>query len=114
MGRIVPLGLAFSMESPLPISIPMDRIAEFCKRNRVRRLSLFGSVLREDFTPTSDIDVLVEFEPGTRIGFFGFQGLEDELSALLGRRVDLNTPNSLSRYFRDQVLREARTLHVAA
>ena len=114
MGRIVPLGLAFSMESPLPISIPMDRIAEFCKRNRVRRLSLFGSVLREDFTPTSDIDVLVEFEPGNRIGFFGFQGLEDELSVLLGRRVDLNTPNSLSRYFRDQVLRDARTLHVAA
>ena len=92
----------------------MDRIAEFCKRNRVRRLSLFGSVLREDFTPTSDIDVLVEFEPGNRIGFFGFQGLEDELSVLLGRRVDLNTPNSLSRYFRDQVLRDARTLHVAA
>ncbi|MBL8886419.1 MAG: nucleotidyltransferase family protein [Phycisphaerales bacterium] len=102
------------MESTLPISIPNDRIAEFCMRNRVRRLSLFGSVLREDFTPTSDIDILVEFEPGTRIGFFGFQGLEDELSALLGRRVDLNTPNSLSRYFRDQVLREARTLHVAA
>lgn len=102
------------MDRPLPISIPVDRIAEFCGRNRVKRLSLFGSVLRDDFTPESDVDVLVEFEPGTRIGFFGFQGLEDELSSIIGRRVDLNTANSISRSFRDEVLREARVLHVAA
>jgi hypothetical protein len=101
------------MESPLPISIPMDRIAEFCKRNRVRRLSLFGSVLRDDFTPTSDIDVLVEFEQGATPGL-RFFALQDELSEMVGRRVDLNTPNSLSKYFRDEVLGEARSLYVAA
>lgn len=77
-------------------------------------MSLFGSVLRDDFGPESDLDVLVEFEPETRIGLIGFQRLEDELSTLLGRRVDLNTAGFLSHYFRDQVLAEARTIHVAA
>ena len=72
------------------IEIPMDRIAEFCQRNRIRRLALFGSVLRDDFTPESDVDVLVEFEPGTRVGF-AFVTLQDELSNILGRRVDMST-----------------------
>lgn len=97
-----------------PVSIPFDRLTKFCEQHGVARLSLFGSVLRDDFTPTSDIDVLVEFKPGTRIGFFGFQALEDELTAMLGRRVDLNTPQCLSDSFRDQVLREAGPIHVAA
>jgi len=102
------------MEGPLPIPIPMDRIADFCRRHGIARLSLFGSVIRDDFTPESDVDVLVEFVPEVRMGYFGFQDVEDELSAILGRKVDLNTSNSLSRYFRDEVEREARPLYVAA
>jgi len=95
------------------IEIPVDKLAEFCRRNHIRVLSLFGSILRDDFRPESDVDVLVEFEPGHVPGF-AFFGLQDELSRLLGRRVDLNTPNCLSKYFRDQVLREAENVYVAA
>jgi uncharacterized protein len=73
----------------------------------------FGSVLRDDFTPSSDVDVLVEFEPGKTPGF-AFFSMEEELSRILGRRVDLNTPNSLSKYFRDEVLAEAEELYVQA
>jgi hypothetical protein len=70
-------------------------------------LSLFGSVLRDDFGPQSDVDVLVEFEAGHAVGLMRLAGIEDELSDLLGRRADMNTVNSLSRYFRDEVVREA-------
>ena len=90
-----------------------QEIAELCERHHVRRLALFGSVLRDDFGPDSDVDVLVEFEPGKTPGF-GFITVQDELSELLGRRVDLNTPACLSRYFRDEVLSEAEELYVAA
>jgi uncharacterized protein len=95
--------------------IPIDRraISEFCQRHHIRRLALFGSVLRDDFTPASDVDVLVEFEPGHVPGF-AFFDLEQKLSAMLGRKVDLNTPGFLSRYFRDRVLAEAETQYVAA
>ncbi len=96
------------------IRIPKDQIAEYCQRNRVRRLSLFGSVLREDFGPDSDVDVLVEFEPGTRIGLIQLSGLEIELSNIVGRKVDLNTPGFLSKYFRDQILTEADVQYDAA
>ena len=72
------------------IEIPMGRVAEFCQRNRIRRLALFGSVLRDDFTPESDVDVLVEFEPGARVGL-AFITVQDELSRILGRRVDMST-----------------------
>ena len=72
------------------IEIPMDRVAGFCRRNRIRRLALFGSVLRDDFAPESDVDVLVEFEPGARVGL-AFFTMQDELSDILGRRVDMNT-----------------------
>lgn len=95
------------------VNIPTDRIREFCLRHRIRRLALFGSILRDDFRPESDVDVLVEFEPGTRLGL-RFFAIERELSDLLGRQVDLNTSQCLSRYFRDEVLREARNLYVAA
>lgn len=95
------------------IDIPNDRIAEFCRRHRIRRLALFGSILRDDFRPESDIDVLVEFEPGATPGF-GFFGLQEELAEILGRKVDLNTPQCLSRYYADEVLREARVLYDAA
>ncbi|MGH7844156.1 MAG: nucleotidyltransferase family protein [Candidatus Binatia bacterium] len=90
-------------------------IADFCRRHRIRKLSLFGSLLRDDFGPNSDVDVLVEFEPDARVGFFKLYDLEQELSQLLGgRRVDINTPNSLSKHFREEVLAEAEVLYVQA
>ncbi|MCY2926937.1 MAG: nucleotidyltransferase family protein [Planctomycetota bacterium] len=95
------------------IDIPTDKVAEFCRKNYIRRLALFGSVLRDDFRPDSDVDVLVEFEPGRTPGF-AFFGLQEELSALLGRKVDLNTPGFLSDYIRADILREAEVLYVAA
>lgn len=95
------------------IEFPRERIEPFCKTNGIRRLALFGSVLRDDFRPDSDIDVLVEFQPGVRVGL-AFVRIQDELSAILGRKVDLNTPGSLSKYFRDKVLQEAETFYVAA
>ena len=95
------------------IDIPKEQIAEFCRRNHIRRLALFGSVLRDDFGPDSDVDVLVEFEPGTRVGL-RFFSLEIELGKILGRKVDLNTPGFLSRHFRDAVLAEAKVYYDAA
>lgn len=90
------------------ISVDKDEVAAFCRRHHIRRLAFFGSVLREDFTPNSDIDVLVDFEPGHLPGLFGIVRMERELSAILeGRRIDLRTAEDLSRYFRDDVLREA-------
>jgi predicted nucleotidyltransferase len=100
--------------SEVRISIPKDKIADFCKQNQVRRLSLFGSILREDFGPDSDIDILVEFEPGTRMGLIRLSGLEIELGKILERKVDLNTPGFLSKYFRDQILAEADVQYDAA
>lgn len=97
----------------LPIEPPIPEIADFCRRHAITRLSLFGSVLREDFSPSSDIDVLVEFLPGKAPGFIAFAGLQLELSKILGRTVDLKTPADLSGYFREEVLREARLLHAA-
>ena len=73
------------------IDIPKEKIAAFCQRNHIRRMALFGSVLRDDFTPESDVDVLVEFEPDARIGYIGLAGLEIELDKILGRQVDLHT-----------------------
>ena len=90
-----------------------EEIATFCRLNHIRRLAFFGLVLRAEFRDDSDIDVLVEFEPGHVPGF-AFIGLQDELGRLLGRKVDLHTPASLSDYFRDQVLREAEPAYVAA
>jgi hypothetical protein len=89
------------------LNIPQERIAEFCRRNQIRRLALFGSMLRDDFDPNSDVDVLVEFEPGARVGYLRLAGMEIELTEILGRKVDLNTPGLLSKYFRDRVLAEA-------
>ena len=89
------------------IAIPKEKLAEFCRKHGIKKLSLFGSVLRGDFRPDSDIDVLVEFEPDHQVGFFRFVSMELELTALLGRKVDLRTPNDLSRYFRQDVLEHA-------
>jgi predicted nucleotidyltransferase len=96
------------------VAIPREKVAQFCRRNRVRRLALFGSVLRDDFRADSDIDILVDFEPGARIGLLKMAGLELELSAMLGRKVDLRTPAELSAYFRDQVVDSAEVLYVAS
>ena len=98
----------------LPVTIDQDELAEFCRKNGIRRLSLFGSVLRGDFSPESDVDMLVEFNPEKRIGLMGMVELERQLSQLLNRKVDLNTEEDLSRYFVDQVLQEARPVYVAA
>ena len=86
------------------IEIPKEKLAEFCHRHHIRKLSLFGSVLTESFTPESDVDVLVEFEPGRTPGMLRMAGLELELSELLGRKVDLRTAAELSRYFREEVV----------
>lgn len=99
--------------SELPIEIPREAVAALCRRYGVGRLSLFGSILTPDFRADSDVDMLVEFLPETRIGFFGMGRLQVELSDLLGRRVDLRTPDELSRYFRADVVREARVEYVA-
>lgn len=93
--------------SKTKIEIPRDRIAEFCKKHHIRRLSLFGSVISENFTQDSDVDVLVEFEPDQVVGLLRLAGMELELSEILGRKVDMRTPADLSRYFREEVLSSA-------
>ena len=97
--------------------LPFDRdaLAALCKRHHIRWLSLFGSVLKGQGRPDSDVDLLVEFEPGRTPGLIALVGIQNELSALLGgRAVDLRTPQDLSRYFRDDVMREAEVQYEAA
>jgi predicted nucleotidyltransferase len=93
--------------------VPEAELAAFCRRHHIKKLSLFGSVLRDDFNANSDIDVLVEFEPGYVPGF-GMVDMENELSQLAGYKVDLRTPHDLSRYFRDRVVREAKVQYAEA
>ena len=92
----------------LKVSVDPRKIAGFCRRHHVEKLSFFGSVLRKDFRSDSDVDVLVEFEPGHSVGLIRMAGLEIELSEIIGRKVDLRTPAELSRYFRQDVLRYAQ------
>lgn len=96
------------------LGISREQLAEFCQRHRIRKLSFFGSILRDDFTADSDVDVLVEFEPEARVGLIRLAGIELELSELLGRKVDLNTVGFLSPYFREEVLQESETHYVKA
>jgi predicted nucleotidyltransferase len=96
------------------INISDRYIADFCKRHRIRRLALFGSILRDDFRPDRDIDMLVEFEPEAHVGLFGLERIQRELSEAIGRKVDLNTPGFLSDRFRERVLAEAEDQYVAA
>lgn len=95
------------------IDIPKEKISGFCRRNRIRKLAFFGSVLRDDFSLESDVDVLVEFEPGHTPGL-AFFDMEEDLSHLLGRKVDLNTPAFLSPYFRQEVLDHLEVFYDAA
>ena len=85
------------------IALPKATMAEFCRRNGIRRLALFGSVMGDDFGPDSDVDVLVEFSPGTRVGLITLAGMEIELSGLLGRKVEMHTRKGLNPQFRDEV-----------
>ena len=96
--------------------VVLDRktLAGFCRRNHIRKLSLFGSVLTDRFGPDSDIDFLVEFEPEHVPGYFGLTRMELELSDIIGRKVDLRTPLELSRYFRDDVISGAQVQYSAA
>lgn len=100
------------MQPPLPIEVSQDKITEFCHRRHIRKLSLFGSVLRDDFSPASDIDVLVEFEQGKTPGF-AIVTIQQELSDLMdGRTIDLRASHELSRYICDRVLAEALVQYV--
>jgi predicted nucleotidyltransferase len=88
-------------------NITREQIADFCKKNQIRKFAFYGSVLRDDFRPDSDIDILVEFEPEQPIGLMEVAGMEIELSEIIGRKVDLRTPEDLSKYFRDKVIEGA-------
>jgi len=96
------------------VQFDREKLAEFCRRNHIRRLSLFGSALTDRFGPESDVDFLVEFEPHNGPGYFGLARMERELSELVGRKVDLRTPAELSRYFRDEVCASAQIQYSAA
>jgi len=93
------------------IPIPASQIADFCRRNQIRQLSIFGSVLREDFRPDSDVDVLVEFEPGAQIGFMALGRMQDELSKLLQHLVDLVPKKELKPVIREAVLSSAEVVY---
>lgn len=96
------------------IKISKNKVKSFCKKYHIRKLSLFGSVLRKDFRPDSDVDVLVEFEHGKTPGFFKLFDMEDEFSTIIsGRKVDIRTPEDLSRYFRDKVMSKAEVQYAA-
>lgn len=98
----------------LPISIPSEQLTRFCQQNSIKRLALFGSVLRRDFRPESDVDVLVEFEAGAQVGLMRLSDLEMQLTSILGHKVDLNTAGFLSRHFVNEVLSEAVPIYDAA
>jgi len=97
------------------IEVPHEEIASFCKRHKVQKLAFFGSVVRDDFSLESDVDVLVEFKPEAEVGLFDLYEMEQELSQILGvRKVDLNTFQSLSRHFRQKILQEAEVCYVSS
>ncbi len=100
--------------NPMIETIAGDALADFCERHHIQRLALFGSILRNDFRPESDVDVLVDFLPGERVGLIRLGMVEAELSDLLGRTVDMSLTKSLNPHFRDEVLREAQTIYDAA
>ncbi len=94
-----------------PVAIPREQLAEFCRRNQIRWLALFGSALRDDFGPDSDVDVLVEFEPEARVGMIALGEMQHELSNLFARPVDLVLKNGLKRRIRDSVLASAQEIY---
>lgn len=98
---------------PLRIDVPMEEIARFCRENKIARLRAFGSVLREDFTDQSDVDLLIAFEPDARIDLLDYVGIKEELSEIVGRQVDLVSEKGISKYIRDEVFAEAEVLYVS-
>lgn len=101
--------MAYSLKQ----KIPKDKLIEFCKKNHIRKLSIFGSAIRGQLEPDSDIDLLVEFEQGHTPGLFSIVKMEMELAEMLGRKADLRTPEDLSQYFRDEVIRNAEIQYQA-
>ena len=101
--------MAYSLEQ----KISKDKLAEFCKKNHIRKLSIFGSAVRGELLPDSDIDLLVEFEQDLTPGLFSIIRMEMELTVMLGRKVDLRTPEDLSQYFRDEVVQNAEVQYQA-
>ena len=101
-------------QSRVRIAVPQDRIDEYCRQHHSRWLALFGPVLRENFRPDSDVDMLVEFEPDHRYTYFTLAQIEDDLSTLLGRRADVHMPKSLHPFLRDKVLDQAEALYDGA
>ncbi len=97
----------------LRIQVNREQIAEFCRRHHIRRFAFFGSVLRDDFRPDSDVDVLVEFESEYRLGFFELMRMQREFSELIGREADFRTPEDLGRYIRERVISEAEVQYAA-
>ena len=95
----------------LAIDLPLDAIQAFCERHHIRKMMLFGSVLREDFRPDSDVDVLVEFEPDAKPTLFDLGGIQMDLQDLIGRAVDVGTPNMLSPYIKEKVLESAQVIY---
>ncbi len=98
---------------PFELARYSKELSVFCNRNQIRRLSLFGSALSDRFGPESDVDLLVEFEPGAKVGLFKLAALQLELEGLIGRKVDLRTLQDLSRHFRNEVARSAAVLYAA-
>ena len=96
------------------IAVDREKIAEFCRRHHIRRMAFFGSVIRDDFTPQSDVDVLVEFETGQVVGFFRLADVEDELARMLGRKVDLLTPGFFRPLLRERIMKEAEVQYAAS
>jgi uncharacterized protein len=101
------------MELRPGLHVADSMLVAFARRHGIARLALFGSVLRGDFTEDSDVDILVEFEPGRTPGLFGLAAMERELEEAIGRTVDLRTYHDLSRYFRDDVVARARVVYAA-
>jgi uncharacterized protein len=112
-GTLVPVVQREGLEMGLPIQTDKVRIAAFCRKHHITKLAFFGSILTDRFGPDSDVDVLVEFNPKHIPGLIALSGMERELSELLGRTADMRTPNDLSRYFRDEVVRQAVTQYAA-
>lgn len=99
------------MNIPERFPVSGERIRDFCRRNQIQKLGLFGSVLREDFTPDSDIDILVEFRENARVGLFSLMRMKRELEEAVHRKIDIRTPKDLSPYFRERVVSGAELLY---
>ena len=101
------------MREEIKLKLSKDKIADFCRKNKITKLSIFGSSLRDDFGPESDVDILVEFDPEARVGLMTLAGMENELSRIIGLKVDLSTPGFISKYYREKVLAESEVQYAA-